>query len=564
VLSRIVFLEMLLRLHIQNYTLIEELNVDFRSGLSILTGETGSGKSIMLGAIHLLLGERADIQALRIESQKCVIEASFDIQAYQLREYFELHDLDFEPQVIMRREINPAGKSRAFINDTPVTLSRMKDLGRMLVDIHSQHDTLLLSDARFRMQLLDAVAANESLLLTYKSKFNERNTLVNQLEKRTEDQKKLQLDNDYNAFQFNELSELKLQPGEFTELEEAYKRLSHSSEITEQLNQCAYLIEESDENILSKFRLVKQALLQASKYSDSYQSLNTRIDSLIIELKDISSEINLQAQELESDPQTLVKLEQRLDLIQRALFKHGVSNADDLIERMNYFKMKLDSVDDISLEIEELKNAIHIIEKELKLQAQKISLKRQSVTDSLSKQIEAILKRLGMPDARIEFKLEQQSQFLQNGIDTLQILFSANKGQTLAEMSKTASGGELSRLMLAIKRIIAKSIKLPTIIFDEIDTGVSGKVADAMGEVLREMGDQMQVIAITHLPQIASKGHDHFKVVKETENNQTVSRLIRLDNQPRIDEIAAMLSGKTLSDAAIYNARQLLGLEETP
>jgi DNA repair protein RecN (Recombination protein N) len=551
---------MLQRLSIQNYALIQELSIDLRSGLTIITGETGAGKSILLGALGLLLGDRADPSVLRDASKKCIVEAQLNIEKYKLNDFFKSHDLDMEPICILRREINPAGKSRAFINDTPVNLNQLKEIGSRLIDIHSQHDTLLLNSSVFQLQLLDGPASNASLLQIYRELFALWKKKKKELEDLRLEEIKLRSELDFLQFQFDELEHAAIRPNEFVELEAEFSILSHAEEIKIQLTQALQLLDGENQSINAGLKQAIQSFQQAARYSNNLSSIQERIQSIHIELRDVIDETEQLAEKLDADPKRLEIIRTRLDLLNHLLNKHRVSTSDELVVLKQQFEERINQATSVGQDLERLDKELDGIYLELIQKAESLSSSRNSVIPKLVKESTLFLNRLGMPKTTLSIELNRREQPDYNGLDKVTVLFSANAGSSPQELSKVASGGELSRLMLSLKKILAGSVSLPTIIFDEIDTGVSGAVADSMGDILKEMGEEMQVLAITHLPQIASKGNDHLKVIKLTVGKETSSQLIRLQEKERIEEIASMLSGKELSDAAISNARSLLGL----
>jgi DNA repair protein RecN (Recombination protein N) len=551
---------MLQRLSIQNYALIQELSIDLRSGLTIITGETGAGKSILLGALGLLLGDRADPSVLRDASKKCIVEAQLHIEKYKLNDFFKSHDLDMEPICILRREINPAGKSRAFINDTPVNLNQLKEIGARLIDIHSQHDTLLLNSSVFQLQLLDGPASNSALLHIYRELFALWKKKKKELEDLRLEEIKLRSELDFLQFQFDELEQAAIRPNEFAELEAEFSILSHAEEIKIQLTQALHLLDGENQSVNAGLKQALQSFQQAARYSNNLSSIQERIQSIHIELRDVIVETEHLAEKLDADPKRLEIIRTRLDLLNHLLNKHRVSSSDELVELKQQFEERINQATSVGQDLERLDKELEGIYQELLQKAESLSNSRKTVIPKLVKESTRLLNRLGMPKTTLSIELNRREQPDYNGIDKVTVLFSANAGSSPQELSKVASGGELSRLMLSLKKILAGSVSLPTIIFDEIDTGVSGAVADSMGDILKEMGEEMQVLAITHLPQIASKGNDHLKVIKFTHGKETSSQLIRLQEKERIDEIASMLSGKELSEAALINARSLLGL----
>jgi DNA repair protein RecN (Recombination protein N) len=551
---------MLQRLSIQNYALIQELSIDLRSGLTIITGETGAGKSILLGALGLLLGDRADPSVLRDASKKCIVEAQLHIDKYTQNDFFKSHDLDMEPICILRREINPAGKSRAFINDTPVNLNQLKEIGARLIDIHSQHDTLLLNSSVFQLQLLDGPASNSTLLQIYRELFALWKKKKKELEDLRLEEIKLRSELDFLQFQFDELEQAVIRPNEFGELEAEFSILSHAEEIKIQLTQALHILDGENQSVNVGLKQALQSFQQAARYSNNLSSIQERIQSIHIELRDVINETEQLTDKLDADPKRLEIIRTRLDLLNHLLNKHRVSSSDELVQLKQQFEERINQATSVGQDLERLDKELDGIYQELLQKAESISSSRKAVIPKLIKESTRLLNRLGMPKTTLSIDLNRRELLDYNGLDKVTVLFSANAGSSPQELSKVASGGELSRLMLSLKKILAGSVSLPTIIFDEIDTGVSGAVADSMGEILKEMGEEMQVLAITHLPQIASKGHDHLKVIKFTHGKETSSQLIRLQQKERIDEIAGMLSGKELSEAALSNARSLLGM----
>ncbi len=551
---------MLEKLSIRNYALIDEMEMDFRHGLTIITGETGSGKSILLDALGLLLGDRADSSSLRDAGKKCVLEARFAIEKYALESFFMAQDLDYEKICIVRREFSPQGKSRSFINDTPVNLQQLRELGQRLVDIHSQHDSLQLSDSSFLLGLIDGAAANKSLLEAYRQEFYAWMDIRRRLESLEEEQKRLSMEEDFIRFQFNELSELQPIDGEELGLEAEMDTLRHADKIREHLEICASTLENPEFGALASIYKGMQALQTVSALSRDAKELSERLKSVHIDLKDIVAGLLEVSESTESNPQLLQELETRWDKLNHVMQKHRVNSAAELNQLLQTMSQKLERQVDMSIELQKLSSRQETLFSDIMIKATEIHDRRQEVLEKLRNNCLDLLARLGMPKASIHFKLEKITQPDKHGISKVQLLFSANAGQEARELSKVASGGEFSRLMLSLKKILAETADLPTIVFDEIDTGVSGAIADKMGEVLSSLSKNLQVLVITHLPQIAGKGNDHLKVVKWEENNQTISRLYRLESPERVDEIAAMLSGTELTDAARTHAKSLLGL----
>ena len=549
---------MITSLSIKNYALIEKLAIDFSKGFSIITGETGAGKSIILGAIGLVLGKRADLTSLKNKEEKCVIEAQFEIGKYNLKEFFDANDLDYEEETIIRREILPSGKSRAFINDSPVNLQELQDLSLYLIDIHSQQQTQELSDENVQFKIIDAIANNaeiiteyQKLLKSYKSDKSKLNALL----KKQSDAGKEQ---EYHTFLLNELVAAQLKSGEQEELEADYEKLNNVEIIKESLDKSLAIANEEQFGVFHNLNEIKNALQKVALFSPEYQNLFERVSSLTIEFDDVSKELESCSEKLLNDPVQLELVSQKLQLIYNLQKKHQVSSVDDLLQIQSDLGNSLLELDNMDEEIASLSKIIEEKAIELNDYASKIHGNRVNAIPKLSEQLVAILETLGMPNARFNMELQPSETYFQNGKDELQFLFSANKGTDFGLLKKVASGGEMSRIMLAVKAILAKYSKLPTLIFDEIDTGVSGEIAIRMGEIMKEMSNTMQIFAITHLPQIAAKGDSHFKVSKSTIGDDTQSELKLLSQEDRIIEIAQMLSGANISDSALNHAKELL------
>jgi len=549
---------MITSLSIKNYALIEKLAIDFSKGFSIITGETGAGKSIILGAIGLVLGKRADLTSLKNKEEKCVIEAHFEISKYNLKDFFEANDLDYEDETIIRREILPSGKSRAFINDSPVNLQELQDLSLYLIDIHSQQQTQELSDENVQFKIIDAIANNggviaeyQKLLKSYKADKSKWNALI----KKQSDSGKEQ---EYNTFLLNELVSAQLKSGEQEELEADYEKLNNVEIIKESLDKSLTIANEEQFGVFHNLNEIKAALQKAAPFSPEYQNLFERVTSLAIEFDDVSKELENCSEKLLNDPVQLELVNQKLQLIYNLQKKHQVNSVDDLLQIQAELGNSLLELDNMDEEIAALSKIIEEKTIELDNYAVQIHQNRVNAIPKLSEQLISILETLGMPNVRFKMELLPSETYFQNGKDELQFLFSANKGTDFGLLKKVASGGEMSRIMLAVKAILAKYSKLPTLIFDEIDTGVSGEIAIRMGEIMKEMSATMQIFAITHLPQIAAKGDSHFKVSKSTVGDDTQSELKLLSQEDRILEIAQMLSGANISDSALNHAKQLL------
>jgi len=549
---------MLQNLHIQNFALIEETDVKFSNGLTVITGETGAGKSILLGALGLTLGNRADVSALHDKTKKCVIEAQFNLKAYHLKSFFEANELDFEEVTTIRREITPEGKSRAFINDTPTTVSVLKDLGEQLIDIHSQHETLLLKETNFQFELVDAFAQTTTLFSDYKKHYLALQKLKKQLGDLTQQEAQARKELDYFQFQFTELEEANIKTGELAKLEEESETLENAEFIKSNLAKSALAISGGDDNLLSALSLIKQQLQSVSKFGKQFNELYERINSVSIELKELSNDIENSDEDVVYDNTRLEEVNAQLDKLNRLLKKHGVNNEDELLKIKNEIEEKLQQFSSLESNIEKIQKEIISSEKQCKSLAQDLSSKRQKALAGIEQSITSMLASLSMANAQFKIDLKSQNELTINGFDTISFLFTANKGADFKELHKTASGGELSRLMLCLKALLAERTALPTIIFDEIDTGVSGDVADKIGNILNKMGKAMQVVTITHLPQMASKGSNHLFVYKSDSKDKTTSNIKALNKEERIAEIAKMLSTGTPTETALKNAKELL------
>ena len=549
---------MITSLAIKNYALIEKLTIDFSKGFSIITGETGAGKSIILGALGLALGKRADLTSLKNKEEKCVIEAHFEISKYNLRPFFEVNDLDYEDETIIRREILPSGKSRAFINDSPVNLQELQELGLYLIDIHSQQQTQELSDETVQFKIIDSIANNLEIINSYQSelkKYKADKSKLNALIKRKTEASKEQ---EYNTFLLEELVGAKLKSGEQEVLEENYEQLNNVEIIKESLDKSLAIADEEQIGVLHNLNEIKNAIQKIALFSSDYSLLFERITSLKIEFEDISIELNRCSEKLLNDPEQLNLINQKLQLIYNLQKKHQVKTVDELIIIQNALENSVLELGNIDEEITKLTSLVDANAKQLDQICDTIHNNRLEAIPLLSQKLIGILETLGMPNVRFKMELNASSAYLENGKDELQFLISANKGTDFGLLKKVASGGEMSRIMLAVKAILAQYSKLPTLIFDEIDTGVSGEIANKMGEIMKEMSTQMQIFAITHLPQIAAKGNEHFKVFKSTVGEDTQSELKLLTSEERVVEIAQMLSGTVISDSALNHAKALL------
>ncbi len=549
---------MLTLLSIKNFALIEQLEMNFSNQFSIITGETGAGKSILLGALGLVLGNRADLTSLKDKEQKCVIEAHFDLIKYNLKDFFDANDLDYEDSTIIRREILPSGKSRAFINDSPVNLTELQELGEYLIDIHSQHQTRELTEEAYQIEILDAIANHQDLLSEYKQHLSAFKSVKNELKKLQTEKESLSKEADYNAFLLEELLSANLKEGEQSELESTYEKLNNVEFIKENLDKSLALANEEEIGIIQSLKVIKNSLQKVSNLSDDYKTLQERVSSILIEFDDIAKEILLQGEKLFNDPEKLELVSQKLQMIYNLQKKHNVGSVEELLVIQNNLDSKVVLADDLDNQIQKLiqkQEEVHLVLEEI---SSKISENRKIAVPVLVDQIIEVLSQLGMPNARFQFEIKASDSFLPTGKDEIQLLFSANKGTDFGLLKKVASGGEMSRIMLAVKSILANYSKLPTIIFDEIDTGVSGEIAQKMGDIMKVMSSKMQVFAITHLPQIAAKGNQHYKVFKSDKEDTTVSELKLLGNEERVIEIAEMLSGKDISESAITHAKALL------
>ena len=549
---------MITSLSIENFALIEKLDIDFSNGFSIITGETGAGKSILLGALGLVLGKRADLTSLKNKDEKCIVEANFSIGKYDLEFFFESNDLDYEQETIIRREILPSGKSRAFVNDSPVNLQQLQDLSFYLIDVHSQHQTLELSEEEYQFKIIDAIANNQALGIEFQYFLKKYRVAKSTLESKKNEFSAVLKEKDYNEFLYQELETANLKEGELEELEQQYQTLSNVEFIKENLDKLLSISNEEAFGVLKNLKEFKAVLQKNISFSNEFQSLFERTNSLLIEFDDIVKELNRESDLVFNDPEKLETINQKLQLIYSLQKKHNVLTVKELIQIQIDLEGKVVSVATLEEEIVKLEKSIKELELQLDEVANKISKSRREAIPNLSEQLIAILNLLGMPNVRFKIDIIASETYHNNGKDSLQFLFSANKGTDFGLLKKVASGGEMSRIMLAVKSILSQYSKLPTIIFDEIDTGVSGEIANKMGEIMRDMSKTMQVFAITHLPQIAAKGANHYKVFKTVLGENTVSELKLLNNDERIIEIAEMLSGKDISDSAVNHAKALL------
>lgn len=549
---------MLQSINIQNYALINELEIDFNKGLNIITGETGAGKSILMGALSLILGQRADTSVLKDKSKKCFVEARFLVKDYNVKSFFNENELDYEDLTIIRREITDNGKSRAFINDTPVNLNVLKDFSSYLIDIHSQHQSLLLGDDNFQLSLVDSFANHHNLLNEYSENFNTYHNLANEYQKLLDNADKAKSDLDYYQFQYDQLEALKLNENEQEELEKELEQLNHAEEIKQNLSNTNFLLTGEDISIINNLKQAKNAIQSISKYLKEGEDLTNRLESAYIELQDIDNEIETINEKIEHDPARIEFIRERLDNIYSLEQKHKVFTIKELLKIKDDLSNKIQSINSYDFETEKLKKQLDELKEELQKQADQISLNRGKIIPVIENKVIEILQQLGIPNAAFKVEQLKSDEFLPTGKEFIRFLFSANKNVALEELSKVASGGEISRLMLSIKSLIVETKTLPTIIFDEIDTGTSGEIADKMGAIIKTISQKIQVVNITHLPQIASKADYHYLVYKK-DNHETTNTYIKLLNkEERINEIAKMLSGEQLTDAAIQNAKVLL------
>ncbi len=553
---------MLRSLYIQNYALIEKLDIRFETGFSVITGETGAGKSIILGAIGLLLGQRADVKAIRQGASKCIIEARFDISAYGMQSFFEENELEYEDECILRREVQASGKSRAFINDTPASLAQMKELGEQLIDVHSQHQNLLLNKEGFQLNVLDILAHDEEALSAYHQTYADWKRLEKELDELTVRAEQSKADEDYIRFQLEQLDEAHLSEGEQEELEQESETLSHAEEIKAGLYRIEQTFAADEGGLLPALKESAAMLSSLQKVYQPATELAGRMQSTYIELKDIVDEISTQSEDIEFNPVRLDEVNNRLNLIYSLEQKHRVQTVEELVRLTEEYRDKLAAITSFDDRIADLTVRRDAQYNNVKKQAALLTKARAAAAREVEKQMAFRLAPLGMPNVRFRVEMGVRKEPGMQGEDTVSFLFSANKNGALQNISSVASGGEIARVMLSVKAMIAGAVKLPTIVFDEIDTGVSGEIADRMADIMQEMGEQeRQVISITHLPQIAARGRVHYKVYKRDNDTETNSHIRRLTDEERVEEIAHMLSGATLTEAALENARALLGTE---
>ncbi|CEN54513.1 DNA repair protein RecN [Capnocytophaga canis] len=549
---------MLKALSIKNFALIDDLHINFPEGFIIITGETGAGKSILLDALSLVLGKRADMSALRNKEEKCVIEAEFSLEKYNFLTLFSDLEIDYEPQTFIRREILPSNKSRAFINDSPVTLDTLSRLGEVLVDIHSQHQTLSIGNLDFQFDIIDAIAGNKHLISEYVSLWEKLKKKQKKLQELIDFQKNANKEYDYNFHLLKELKSAPLQKGIQEELEETYEEASNSEEIKEYIKESLQLLSDENVGIVNQLRELKRVFTKLTDYKQQYRDIFERIESAFIELDDLQNEVFDIDENIETDPETLEKVSQQLHLIYDLQKKHKVSTVDELIAIQTQLEEAVSQTENIESSIEEQRNIVENQQIETIEKASELHKTRKKVIPELDTKLTNFMHELGMPNARFQIELQSTQTYQNNGMDQLTFLFSANKGGNFGTLKKVASGGELSRIMLAVKAIMAEHTALPTIMFDEIDTGVSGEISLKMGEIMKNMSKNRQVFAITHLPQVAAKGHYHFKVFKEDIEGKTTTQLKQLSENERIIELSEMLEGKNSGESAKNHAIELL------
>ena len=554
---------MIKKLSVSNYTLIDELHIDFSAGFSVITGETGAGKSIILGALSLILGQRADLKSLRRSDEKAVIEGGFDIASYHLRDFFDENELDYdEGECILRREILPSGKSRAFINDTPVSLAQLKALGEQLIDIHSQHQNMLLADPRFQLRVVDTMAGDSALLADYREHYRRWRERLQAYTRLQEENRSGREEEDYLRYQLTQLDEAHLQEGEQEELEVELQTLQHAEEIKNELAVLQEFLHAEETGVVSLLNATLSRMRALSRLYPEVDEWAGRLESDYIDLKDIASTVDRSQENLNMDPERLAWVENRLDTYYSLQQKHRLASAAELLALRDSFAERLARIENYDEELATLKHEVDEAENQVRDLAERLTrVRRQSAAD-ISHTLTERVKPLGMPHLQFEIEVSPRPQFDETGGDAIRFLFSANKNQPLQPVSEVASGGEISRLMLSLKALVAHAMALPTIVFDEVDTGVSGEIADKMARIMREMSRCMQVISITHLPQVAAWGQTHYRVYKSDTATATATHLVRLTDSERVEEIARMLSGSSLTAAALDNARELLNRNE--
>lgn len=554
---------MIKKLSVSNYTLIDELHIDFSAGFSVITGETGAGKSIILGALSLILGQRADLKSLRRSDEKAVIEGVFDIASYHLRDFFDENELDYdEGECILRREILPSGKSRAFINDTPVSLAQLKTLGEQLIDIHSQHQNLLLADSRFQLRVVDTMAGDAALLADYREHYRRWRERLQAYTRLQEENRSGREEEDYLRYQLAQLDEAHLQEGEQEELEVELQTLQHAEEIKNELAVLQEFLHAEETGVVSLLNATLSRMRALSRLYPEVDEWAGRLESDYIDLKDIASTVDRSQENLNMDPERLAWVENRLDTYYSLQQKHRLASAAELLALRDSFAERLTRIENYDEELAALKHEVDEAESQVRNLAEQLTRVRRQSAANISSTLTERVKPLGMPHLQFEIEVSPRPQFDETGGDAIRFLFSANKNQPLQPVSEVASGGEISRLMLSLKALVAHAMALPTIVFDEVDTGVSGEIADKMARIMREMSRCMQVISITHLPQVAAWGQTHYRVYKSDTATATATHLVRLTDSERVEEIARMLSGSSLTAAALDNARELLNRNE--
>ena len=550
---------MIISLEIQNYAIIEKLHVALDKGLNIITGETGAGKSILLGALGLIMGKRADTKVLYHQDRKCIVEASFNIKSYDLKGFFEANNLDYDVELIIRREISPVGKSRAFVNDTPVTLAILQELTKSLVDMHQQFDTLDIHSSKWQMEVLDSLAGNTKLLSAYQLEFKEYKVAEKRLKTLEKEAANALKELDYITFQFTELDEASLEFDEQESKEQLLNRLAGTEDIQRIANSAYFAIDESEQSIINQLQIISQDLDNIKELDPKLSESYDRVLSSLEELRDIAAVLQDVNESVEHDPNLAQETQERLDMIYRLQKKHQVVSIEELLTIQSDLHTRINSQQKMDGEINEIASKMHKLETNLKVTAKKLSTNRKKIAKSFAKDIEMLLATLSMEHAKIDARLTDSDQLTPNGMDKIDYYFSANKGGTLGALKNVASGGEISRLTLVIKSLVASSMALPTLIFDEIDTGVSGEVANRMAEIISKLAKKHQVMSITHSPQIAAKAQHHYFVYKHETETRTITNIKLLSANDRIVEIAKMLSGNPPSDAAVANAKELIG-----
>jgi DNA repair protein RecN (Recombination protein N) len=551
---------MIKRLTVRNYAIIEELEIKFPEGLTIITGETGAGKSILLGALGLIMGERADSKSLYNDEEKCVIEGVFSVEAYDLKAFFDENDLDYSPECVIRRELTPSGKSRAFVNDTPVTLDVLRQLTGALVDLHEQFDTMDIHHVSFQLRLIDALAGNKDLLGDYEMGFHRFTQDRRRLEKLRVQEQKAAQETEFLQFQLDEFNKAELSDGEQERLETELRRLNHAEEIKRTLSAACHFLTEGDHPVSGQLQEVQRSLSDVKKYHPDIPDLYRRLESLALELDDIAGEFEKLAEQTEFDPERIVEIQARLDTIYRLQQKHRTGTVKELLDIQEDLQKRLDAIGDLSAEIEAVEKSLAGQEQNLRSLASRLSERRRKVVPGFQKQVLELLAQLSMLHARLEIDFKETTDLAPTGTDEVNFLFAANPGSRLQLIKDVASGGELSRLTLVTKSLVASAIPLPTLIFDEIDAGVGGDVSLKMGNILRRLANRHQVIVITHSPQVASKADAHYFVFKKIDGNTTMTKVKLLNQEERLRSIAVMLSQNPPSEAAVANARELMGV----